>query len=56
MARMCHAGLVALASLYTHAWRAGNALNALNEWTRQLETSSGDPDARVTIQAPTAMS
>mmetsp|Transcript_12197 Transcript_12197/g.36597 ORF Transcript_12197/g.36597 Transcript_12197/m.36597 type:complete len:1238 (-) Transcript_12197:225-3938(-) len=49
-------GLVALASLYTHAWRAGNALNALNEWTRQLETSSGDPDARVTIQAPTAMS
>lgn len=46
-----HTGLVALAALFTHSWRAGNALNAIQEWTRQLEGSSADPD-KITIVAP----
>jgi hypothetical protein len=45
------AGLVALAALFTHSWRAGNALNAIQEWTKQLEISSADPE-KITIVAP----
>lgn len=45
------AGLVALAALFTHSWRAGNALSAIQEWTKQVESSSADPD-KITILAP----
>jgi len=49
---LSQAGLVALAALYTHAWRAGNALQALQEWTKQLSRSTADPDARISVHPP----
>lgn len=49
---LSQAGLVGLAALYTHAWRAGNALQALQEWTKQLTRSVADPKARISVHPP----
>ena len=45
------AGLVAMAAVYSHAWRSPTAPQALGEWSARLTEASGYK-ARLTVQAP----